>query len=91
MVEVRSSPNDGRLQANPAACRNTLTIPGNVAEPEITMRILACLAVFVTFTHLLDAQATSGSVRGAVVDPSGAAVAGATIEIQNPVSHYDQT
>ena len=26
-----------------------------------------------------------------VVDPSGAAIIGATIEIQNPVSHYDQT
>ena len=54
------------------------------------MRILACLAIFLTFTRLMDAQATSGSVRGAVVDPSGAAIAGATIEIQNPVSHYDQ-
>ncbi len=33
----------------------------------------------------------SGTVRGSVVDPSGAAVKGASVEIQNPVSHYAQT
>ena len=35
-------------------------------------------------------QSNSGTVRGGVLDPSGAAIAGATVEIQNPVSHYDQ-
>lgn len=30
-------------------------------------------------------------MRGTVLDPSGAAIAGATVEIQNPVSHYTQT
>jgi hypothetical protein len=40
---------------------------------------------------LLHAQSASGTVRGTVVDPSGAAIAGAAVEIQNPVSHYDQT
>ncbi len=34
---------------------------------------------------------TSGTVRGTVADPSGAAVPGATITMQNPVSHYNQT
>ncbi|MGA8597286.1 MAG: TonB-dependent receptor [Bryobacteraceae bacterium] len=34
---------------------------------------------------------TNGTIRGSVVDPSGAAVAGATVVIQNPVSHYSQT
>ena len=29
-------------------------------------------------------------IRGSVSDPSGAVVAGATVEIQNPVSHYTQ-
>ncbi|HVW07924.1 MAG TPA: TonB-dependent receptor [Bryobacteraceae bacterium] len=35
--------------------------------------------------------ANSGAVHGSVVDPSGAAIKGAAVEIQNPVSHYDQT
>jgi hypothetical protein len=30
----------------------------------------------------------SGTVRGAVVDPSGAVIAGASVSIQNPVSQY---
>ena len=39
----------------------------------------------------LDAQTASGSVRGTVLDPSGAAIKGSAVEIQNPVSHYDAT
>jgi Carboxypeptidase regulatory-like domain len=35
-------------------------------------------------------SANSGTVRGSVVDPSGGAIMGATVEIQNPVSHYDK-
>ena len=31
-----------------------------------------------------------GTIRGSVADPSGAVIAGATVEIQNPVSHYNQ-
>jgi hypothetical protein len=34
---------------------------------------------------------SSGTVRGSVLDPSGAAVAGANIGIQNPVTGYDRT
>ncbi len=45
---------------------------------------LACgLSVF--------AQANSGTVRGTVLDPSGAVIAGAVVAIQNPVSHYTRT
>jgi Carboxypeptidase regulatory-like domain/TonB-dependent Receptor Plug Domain len=33
----------------------------------------------------------AGTVRGSVLDQSGAAIAGATVQIANPVSHYNQT
>ncbi len=33
---------------------------------------------------------SAGTIRGSVLDPSGAAIKGAAVEIQNPVSHYDQ-
>jgi hypothetical protein len=53
-------------------------------------------AVVYVFFLLLLASAgayaqSSGTVHGSVEDPSGAVVAGATVEIQNPVSHYSQT
>src|ERR1700716_3424305 len=34
---------------------------------------------------------SSGIVEGVVKDPSGAAVPGATVEIHNPVSHFDRS
>src|SRR5579885_223459 len=40
------------------------------------------------FTVSLFGQATSGTVRGSVLDPSGAAIPHANVQIQNPVSHY---
>ncbi|MGD0133742.1 MAG: TonB-dependent receptor [Bryobacteraceae bacterium] len=33
----------------------------------------------------------SGTVHGTILDPSGAAVPGATVELQNPVSRYDKS
>jgi hypothetical protein len=36
-------------------------------------------------------QSSSGTIRGTVLDPSGAAISGATVEISNPVSHYQQS
>jgi hypothetical protein len=51
-------------------------------------------AVLVCFTGVLSfAQSTSvnsGTIHGSALDPSGAAVVGALVEIVNPVSHYDQ-
>ncbi len=47
-----------------------------------------------TTTAGLYAQSTSanaGTIRGSVLDPSGSAIPGATVEIQNPVSHYDKS
>ena len=52
---------------------------------------LACLAV--SFPSALRAQTTSsnsGTIRGSVVDPSGAAIKGVSVEIRNPVSGYNQ-
>jgi hypothetical protein len=34
---------------------------------------------------------TAGTVRGWILDPSGAAIVGAAVEIQNPVSHYSRS
>jgi hypothetical protein len=33
----------------------------------------------------------AGTIRGSVLDPSGAAIKGAVVEIQNPVSHYTRS
>ena len=33
----------------------------------------------------------SGSINGTVLDPTGAVVPDATVEIHNPVSHFDQS
>ncbi len=33
----------------------------------------------------------AGTVRGAILDPSGAAIKGASVSIENPVSHYSRT
>jgi len=55
-------------------------------------------SAFITVLFLslgLQAYAQSGgsstSVTGTVVDPTGAVVANATVEIQNPVSHFQRT
>jgi Carboxypeptidase regulatory-like domain/TonB-dependent Receptor Plug Domain len=55
------------------------------------MKLTALAALFVLGCVTGFAQSNSGTVRGSVLDPSGAAITGATAEIQNPVSHYDQT
>jgi Carboxypeptidase regulatory-like domain/TonB-dependent Receptor Plug Domain len=57
-------------------------------------RLLVLLGLCCSFQLATYAQSSSGNagtVRGSVLDPSGAAITGVTVEIQNPVSHYDQT
>ena len=52
------------------------------------------LTVFVAFlATAAGAQSTgnSGSISGSIVDPTGAVVAKATVEIRNPVSGFDRT
>jgi hypothetical protein len=53
------------------------------------------LLIFLSWCLMLPgtagAQANSGSISGTLVDPSGAVVINATVEIHNPVSGYDRT
>jgi hypothetical protein len=53
-------------------------------------RILAVCVVSL-LSSAVPIFAQSGTVRGSVLDPSGAAIRGAVATIQNPVSHYTQS
>src|SRR5260370_10330852 len=54
--------------------------------------VMASFAVigglFLAVPSLLSAQANSGMIQGPVTDPSKAAVQGAKVRIENPVSHH---
>ena len=52
-----------------------------------TFILLLCVAV----SFGAHAQSTSGSITGTVADPSGAVVAGASVQINNPVSGLDRS
>jgi hypothetical protein len=56
-------------------------------------RIPTCLASILVFASLLFAQSggNAGTVSGTVLDPSGAAIRGASVTLSNPVSHYTKT
>src|SRR6202522_2651964 len=57
----------------------------------VSLAFLAlCLSAAVP-SYAQSSSGNAGTVRGSVLDPSGAAIPGATVEIQNPVSHYMQT
>ena len=55
------------------------------------LRKCAVPFLLLTMNAWLGYGQTSGTIRGSVLDPSGAAVKGATVEIQNPVSHYSRS
>jgi Carboxypeptidase regulatory-like domain len=54
-----------------------------------------CAAFAVVFVLAVgfyaQAQSNSASINGTVLDPSGAVVANANVEIHNPVSHFDRS
>ncbi len=52
--------------------------------------LLVSFASAVT-TYAQSSSANAGTVRGSVLDPSGALIMGATVEIQNPVSRYNKS
>jgi len=62
-------------------------------RPGKTCRHLSVPAAILLLTSALAAQATgnAGSINGTVIDPTGAVVPGATVQIQNPVSQYSRT
>jgi hypothetical protein len=62
-----------------------------MGRPAISLSFLVlCLASPVA-TYAQSSSANAGTVRGTVLDPSGAAIMGATVEIQNPVSRYNKS
>jgi carboxypeptidase family protein len=57
-------------------------------------KLASCLTLSIglaTFSYAQTSSGNAGTVRGTVLDPSGAAIAGAAVEIENPVSHYGQS
>jgi hypothetical protein len=56
------------------------------------MQLLLITCFFVSpGTASTGSSGSSGSITGTVLDPSGAVVADAIVEIHNPVSHFDQS
>jgi hypothetical protein len=61
-------------------------------QGRVSYRLMLMCVFVLSFGGALRAQSGNfGSLQGLVSDPSGAAVAGATVEIQDPVSGYDHT
>ena len=59
----------------------------------VKMFFLALIAVLLASGGSVLAQSAgnSGTVRGTVQDQSGAVIANATVEVENPISHYSQS
>jgi len=52
---------------------------------------LVCLVVPLILSVPTYCQSNSGELKGSVLDPSGAAIKGATVTLENPVSQYSRT
>jgi hypothetical protein len=60
----------------------------NLKQLQFLLPLCGAVLLFVASGHA-QATGTSGSISGTVTDPTGAVVPGATVEIHNPVSHFD--
>src|ERR1700685_3253118 len=59
---------------------------------KVALRVFCCAFLAgCLFSLYAQSVSTSGTVRGSVLDPSGAVVKGASVEILNPVSGFNQT
>ncbi|HEY7302467.1 MAG TPA: TonB-dependent receptor [Bryobacteraceae bacterium] len=60
---------------------------------KLASAIFVCAALLFCCASTSYAQSvgTSGTIRGSVLDPSAAAIRGATVEIANPVSQYNRS
>lgn len=68
--------------------------PGRIRFAGLLFSVTALIIsgwTFTASTALGQALGTSGSIHGTVVDPTDAVVAGATVEIRNPVSGFVQS
>ena len=65
------------------------TDPGPSRKPSL---IFGCiiLSFACSLSYAQSTGGTSATIRGLVLDPSGAAIKGAAVEIRNPVSHYSR-
>ena len=61
--------------------------PGAALAKILSTFLLWCCAVALTPTSAPAQTAIDGAVAGFVIDASGAALSGATVEVQNPVDH----
>ena len=84
-----------RSQLIPAAGQNLVGIVRDTLQnrgmTKFASRSLACVLLALSWGALSYGQSGSGTIHGTVLDPSGATVKGATVEILHPVSHYQQS
>src|SRR5208282_4918732 len=62
-----------------------------MSRPATFCVLLALCFASSVATYAQSSGGNSGSVRGTVLDPSGAVIMDATVQIENPVPHYTQT
>jgi hypothetical protein len=70
-----------------------LSAPDNqeMSRPAVfgVLLVLCCASSVAMYAQ--SSGGNSGTIRGTVLDPSGAVIMSATVQIENPVSHYTQT